>query len=96
MTPPWDPPFEALLRSALTLLEPHDSLDPDLGMAKWGLDSLATVELMLNVEDTYGICIPDELVGPELFATPQILWNAVSSLRAAESSCPYELVRDRG
>ncbi|MEU6718010.1 phosphopantetheine-binding protein [Nonomuraea sp. NPDC046802] len=79
---PWDHQFELLMRKALRLLEPQNPLPPDVSTARMGLDSLTTVELLLGVEETYGILIPDDMVGPRLFTTPQVLWDAICELRA--------------
>ncbi|MDN0197618.1 phosphopantetheine-binding protein [Streptomyces sp. S.PNR 29] len=86
MNPPWDARFEALVRAALRLLEPDDPLPPDLRTADYGLDSLAMVELMLGIEETYEISIPDDVVKPQIFATPENLWNVVSELCGTGSS----------
>ncbi|WP_405847039.1 phosphopantetheine-binding protein [Streptomyces sp. NBC_01518] len=80
MTPPWDERFEVLLREALRLLEPGDPLLPDLRTADFGLDSLAMVELMLGIEESYGISIPDDMVRPQVFSTPETLWKLISEL----------------
>lgn len=81
MSSPWDDRFEVLLREALRLLSPEEQLRPDLDLAGAGLDSLATVGLLVALEETYGIMIPDDLLTPETFVTPDSLWKAVSPLR---------------
>lgn len=75
-----DEEFEILLRDFLPLLEPTQNLDADLRLADWGLDSLATVQVMLEIEDRYSISFPDEEVSADTFLTPQSLWNAISRL----------------
>ncbi|WP_217208438.1 phosphopantetheine-binding protein [Streptomyces sp. AC550_RSS872] len=86
MIPPWDHRFEDLMRAALRLLEPDEPLLPDMRTADYGLDSLAMVQLMLGIEETYGISIPDDVVEPGLFATPEMLWNTVAELLGSDSS----------
>ncbi|MGZ2357919.1 phosphopantetheine-binding protein [Streptomyces sp. 372A] len=83
MNPPWDKQFESLIRRSLSLLEPDEPLLADLYTPDYGLDSLAMVELMLGIEDAYGISFPDDLVDPGIFTTPQGLWNVVSALCTA-------------
>ncbi|MES4907747.1 MULTISPECIES: acyl carrier protein [unclassified Streptomyces] len=86
MNSPWDPRFEALMRAALRLLEPDEPLLPDLRNADYGLDSLAMVQLVLGIEETYGISIPDDVLDPGLFTTPEMLWNTVAELCGSDSS----------
>lgn len=80
MNPPWDARFETLMRAALRLLKPDDPLPSGLRTADYGLDSLAMVELMLSIEETYEISIPDDMVRPQIFSTPDNLWEVVDSL----------------
>lgn len=79
----WDPEFEQLLRQVLPFLSAADELRPDLELASAGLDSLATVELLAALEQTYEIVIPDELLVLDMFATPGTLWQEISKLRDA-------------
>ena len=54
-------------------------LDGDLAAA--GLTSLATVDLMLAIEDRFGIEFPEQLLNRRTFATLGSLVAAVRSLR---------------
>ncbi|MFF0086643.1 hypothetical protein ACFYR1_44250 [Streptomyces canus] len=42
---------------------------------------MATVELLLQLESTYAVEIPDDLLQPSTFATPASLWQALQTLR---------------
>lgn len=53
MTPSWDKSFESILLSLLRGLSDDAPLNPDQDLASLGLDSMASVELLLNLEDTY-------------------------------------------
>lgn len=55
-------------------------LSADTDLAASGLDSLAMVNLVIDLETTYGIAIPDELLDVELFRSPAALWSAISPL----------------
>ena len=81
-TSPWPDQFEAVLRSYLPLLEPQAGLDTDLSLADHGLDSLATVSLLLDLEDAFGITVPDDRLVATTFATPKDLWSVVDELVA--------------
>jgi acyl carrier protein len=83
MDKPWDGHFEAMLREALRFLPPEEDLRPDLNTATAGLDSLAAVELLINIEAAYDIEISEDVLELESFATPGALWKLVCSVREA-------------
>lgn len=78
---PWDPTYEALLHEALPRLAAKGELRPDTSLKAAGLDSLAMVEVLVRVEQTYGIAVPDSELMADTFATPASLWRVVSALR---------------
>jgi diaminopimelate decarboxylase len=80
MASPWDPQFEALLRQSLPRLAGGE-VNPDEDLRSAGLDSMASVELLLQVESAYNVSIPDEALTQQTFATPGNLWRVVESLR---------------
>jgi acyl carrier protein len=80
ITKDWDDTFEALLRRAVPLL-PDGELDPTTDLRAAGLDSMGTVQLLLEIESTYEICVPDESLTRSAFATPANLWALVAGLR---------------
>ncbi|MEE1748366.1 phosphopantetheine-binding protein [Streptomyces sp. NPDC059118] len=82
---PWDPAFEDLLHQTLPRLAARGPLAADASLRAAGLDSLAMVELLVQVEQAYGISIPDENLVADTFATPAQLWDVVSALRAGRS-----------
>ncbi|KJL23884.1 D-alanine--poly(phosphoribitol) ligase subunit 2 [Microbacterium azadirachtae] len=66
--------------SLISLIERHldtSGFQIDSSLAQAGLDSLALVGLLVDVEDTYGVTIPDELLSQESFATPRVLWATI-------------------
>ncbi|MDT0267371.1 acyl carrier protein [Streptomyces sp. DSM 44915] len=70
------------LRAALSavLNRPLDRFDPDLSLFDdLGLDSTSVIELLMSLEDTVGLEIdPDEL-GPEVFRTVGSLTDYVEA-----------------
>ncbi|WEH18224.1 phosphopantetheine-binding protein [Streptomyces sp. VNUA24] len=78
---PWDPTYAALLLEALPRLAAQGELKPDTSLKAAGLDSLAMVEVLVRVEETYGIAVPDSELMADTFATPASLWRVVSALR---------------
>jgi acyl carrier protein len=86
MDRPWDATFEKMLRQALHLLPSGEGLRPDLNTATFGLDSLAVVELLINIEAAYDISIPEDLLQLSSFATPGALWKLISDVREKNGS----------
>ena len=83
MEKPWDEQFETLMRRALRLMPADQELLPDANSFLLGLDSLAAVDLLVNIELTYDIEIPEDHLTLQTFATPAILWTAVQQVRDA-------------
>lgn len=79
----WDAQFDKLLRQRLPFLPPDEPLDADSSLRDYGLDSLATVELLGELENTYRIRFPEDLLTLDTFATPQVLWQALTTVRTA-------------
>ena len=83
--PAWDQAFEDLLRPHLPLLPADEPLGAELSLRAAGLDSLGTVNLLMDVEDTFGVEVPDDDLSFEVFATPSTLWQLVDRLRAEQA-----------
>lgn len=72
--------FLAVLRKFLPQLEPGADPSPNVALADYGLDSLAVISLMLELEDRLGFTFPEESLTAEAFATTRALWETVSAL----------------
>ncbi len=59
-----------LLRPLLRLLPPTAELPMDADLGKLGLDSLQSIDLLMALEQEFGITIPDEKITVESFSTP--------------------------
>ncbi|MEO3973589.1 phosphopantetheine-binding protein [Streptomyces sp. CAU 1734] len=77
----WPDSFDTILRQHVPLAS-GAALTPDAALADLGLDSLATVGLLIAVEEAYSVQFPDLDLTAETFATPRTLWATVSRLRA--------------
>ncbi|GAB2593878.1 hypothetical protein Aab01nite_82310 [Paractinoplanes abujensis] len=77
----WDEPFEQLLRKHLSLMEADDVLAADTQLRDFGLDSLGVVELLSSLERTYDVRFVDDALHIDNFATPQVLWSTLSTMR---------------
>ncbi|MGA6174056.1 phosphopantetheine-binding protein [Streptomyces sp. NPDC012600] len=77
---PWDAGYVTVLRSVLSRL--GTDVGPETSLRAAGLDSLALVELLVRLEETYAVTIPDDDLSPESFATAGSLWTVVEKVRA--------------
>jgi acyl carrier protein len=59
-------------------------LAPTDDLAALGLDSMGVVQLLTDLEETFGLELPDELITEETFATVGSLWQTVGGLVAPE------------
>ena len=94
-----DAQFLNLLRSHLKYLKPGASLESDQQLKSLGLDSMAAVDLLLDIEDIYGVTLPDHFLTEETFSTARALWHVVEQLQnggAAKGSYEYESVKRPG
>ena len=71
--------FLAILRRHLRYLPPDEDLAPDVPLRALGLDSMAAVALMLDLEDEFATILPDERLTGDTFATARSLWSAIAS-----------------
>jgi acyl carrier protein len=49
-------------------------------LAGLGLDSMGVVRLLVDIEDAYGVQVPDEILDEATFATVGSLWEALAPL----------------
>jgi acyl carrier protein len=75
--------FIELVRGYLKYLKPDAELKLDAPLKSLGLDSMAAVDLLLDIEDTYNVTLPDRYLTAETFSTIQALWNVVDDLRSS-------------
>jgi len=80
----WDSRFEELLRSHLPYLSAEERLEPDAQLRDFGLDSLASVELLSGLESGYGVRFQDEALSLSTFETPAVLWKTLSAVVASQ------------
>jgi acyl carrier protein len=71
--------FKDVLRPHLKYLERDVELALDDDLKSLGLDSMAAVNLLFDLEDELGVIIPDELLVERTFATGLALLEAIES-----------------
>lgn len=72
-----------VLHRFLPFLDDGAPIDPDTPLADYGLDSLALISLMLELEDALDIVFPDDELNPAAFATARILRETIDRLPEA-------------
>lgn len=59
-----------ILRPYLRLLPSDEPLTMAANLGRLGLDSLQSIELLMELEEAYSVTIPDEKITVDSFATP--------------------------
>ena len=77
-----EPQFIELVRNHLKYLKPDADLSMDAELKALGLDSMAAVDLLFDIEDNYGVTLPDRYLTEQTFSTTQALWKVVEDLRS--------------
>ncbi|KAF1056282.1 MAG: Aminoacyl carrier protein [Burkholderia gladioli] len=72
-----------ILSESARLSVPVDTLADDADLYAAGLSSLATVHLMLAIQDEFGIEVPDRMLTRRLFSSIDSLAAAVAELQKA-------------
>ncbi|MEU9835629.1 phosphopantetheine-binding protein [Streptosporangium sp. NPDC048047] len=70
--------FKSLLRIHLPYAD-AERLTPQDQLGALGLDSMGVVRLLVDVENTYGVELPDDLLNESTFRTVGSLWGTLSS-----------------
>ncbi|GAA3444558.1 phosphopantetheine-binding protein [Planomonospora venezuelensis] len=70
--------FKSLLRAHLPYADAERLTSQD-ELGALGLDSMGVVRLLVDVENTYGVELPDELLNESTFSTVGSLWDTLSS-----------------
>ena len=72
--------IHAALRPHLRLLEPDQPIPPATDLGQLGLDSMGAIDLLLALEQAFGVKVPDSLLTAETFETAAALEQAVRPL----------------
>jgi len=72
--------FLGILHNYLRQIGDGDTLTMESNLYELGLDSMAAVNLLLELEEIYGVIFPDALLIESTFETPLALKSAIVSL----------------
>jgi acyl carrier protein len=73
-----DQAFIGVVRRHLRFLAPSEELAPDARLHDLGLDSIAAVALLLDLENELGIAFDESSLNAETFASAASLWNEIA------------------
>jgi acyl carrier protein len=76
---PWNRTFETVLRRGLPALERDTDLATDVPMEQYGLDSLALIGIVSDLEQSFGINLTGRVTLPVRTLTAGQLWGIVYS-----------------
>ncbi|QHE59798.1 acyl carrier protein [Rossellomorea vietnamensis] len=62
----------------------EDNWETNLG--DLGIDSMASIEVLLEIEENYNISFPDELLTADTFSSAKSLWESLELLLVNEGS----------
>jgi len=69
-----------LLRKHLTFLAPGQELPPEASLRELGLNSMNAINLLLEIEEEFGVVVPDELLVADTFQSLTALESVIASL----------------
>ena len=72
--------LQEILRPKLRFLPRNADLPMDADLSKLGLDSMASIDLLMDIEAQLGVKIPDELLTVDTFNTGNHLLEVVEKL----------------
>jgi acyl carrier protein len=78
-----DATLERIVRPFLRFLPAGDPLPPDASLGEAGLDSMASIDLIIQLEDELGISIPDDQLTENSLSTLAEIRKLVTGLQAA-------------
>ncbi|MFI2765516.1 phosphopantetheine-binding protein [Streptomyces echinatus] len=79
----WNEKFEAIIRNHLPFLPADGPLAEDLVLRDFGLDSMAMVDVLAQLENEFGTRFVDDAMNMSNFATPRTLWETLSRMSAS-------------
>ncbi len=83
----WDE-FEQTVRQHLPYLQGDEPLPRDAELRDYGLDSMATVELLDALESRFQVRFRDDSLNMENFRTPSTLWSTLSTTLESSAGQP--------
>lgn len=77
--------FIELVKRHLKHVDANCTFDANASLKELGLDSISSIHLLIEIEDTYGITMSDEYLTDKTFSTASSLWNEVEKIRKGDA-----------
>ncbi|MEM9016248.1 MAG: phosphopantetheine-binding protein [Verrucomicrobiota bacterium] len=61
--------YEEIVRPFLRFADPESAISPEDNLGELGLDSLASIELLVQLEEVFDVTIQDELITENSFGS---------------------------
>lgn len=74
------PKLQEILRPRLRFLKEGDAVPMDDDLGRLGLDSMASIDLLMDIESELGVQIPDEMMTVDTFSTGNHLLAVIEKL----------------
>ena len=72
--------FEQVLRKHLRLVAADEPIPLETKLVSIGLDSIGTINLLLDIEEAFTVSLPGSMLTPQTFETRATLQSAVATL----------------
>jgi acyl carrier protein len=80
----WPEEFERIIRRYCRFADPAQPIDPDTSLTLLGMESLQILGMIVDIEDTFAVLVPDSMLTADQFSTAGSVWNSVRLLLAPE------------
>jgi diaminopimelate decarboxylase len=78
----WPLEFEQILRRHCRFADPATPIDPAASLVLLGMESFQVLSMIVDIEDTFAVTVPDTMLTGDQFATAASVWRSVGLLLA--------------
>jgi acyl carrier protein len=82
----WTGEFEQILRQHCRFLDDAEPIDADASLPDLGINSISMLSILMAIEDTFAVSLPDLVVTGDEFGTPGGMWRTIAHLMADQHS----------
>ena len=78
----------SFIHDELLCLPQEDPISDTSNLIERGLDSLKIMRLIVFIEESYGVTIPDEKISPQTFSSIQFILSFLALLKGSSNERP--------